>query len=51
LERGHGDLVHRHIRESWPSYAGRAIEPLVRDAIEALLPDPRFGAAEHVGAF
>ena len=51
LERGRGDTVHRHIRESWPSFAGRAIEPLVRDAIQALLPDPRFGDAEHVGAF
>lgn len=51
LERGRGDVVHRSIRESWPSFAGRAIEPLVRGAIEALLPDPRFGGAEHVGGY
>jgi hypothetical protein len=51
LERGRGDLVHSHIRQSWASFAGRAIEPLVRDAIGALLPDPRFGAAEFVGSF
>ncbi len=51
IERGRGDLVHRQIRESWPSFAGRAIEPLIRGAIQALLPDPRFGDAEFVGSF
>ncbi len=51
LERGRGDLVHREIRQSWPSFAGRAIEPLAREAIGALLPDQRFGAAEEVGSF
>jgi hypothetical protein len=51
LERGRGDIVYRQIRESWPSFAGRAIEPLIRGAVEALLPDPRFGGAEFVGAF
>ncbi len=51
LERGRGDIVHRHIRERWSAYAGHAIEPLVRDAIQTLLPDPRFGAAEYVGSF
>jgi uncharacterized protein len=51
LERGRGDLVHRQIRDSWQSFAGQAIEPLAREAIGALLPDGRFGAAEHVGSF
>lgn len=51
LERGRGDIVYRHIRDSWTSFAGRAIEPLVRDAIQAMLPDPRFGDAELTGAF
>jgi uncharacterized protein len=51
LERGRGDIVNRHIRESWASFAGRAIEPLIRNAIQSLLPDPRFGGAEFVGAF
>jgi AAA+ ATPase superfamily predicted ATPase len=51
LERDRGDIVHRRIRELWPSFAGRAIEPLIRNAVGALLPDPRFGAAEFVGAF
>jgi uncharacterized protein len=51
IERGRGDLVHRQIRESWPSFAGRAIEPLIREAIQTLLPDPRFGDAEFAGSF
>ncbi|MGH2833685.1 MAG: ATP-binding protein [Solirubrobacteraceae bacterium] len=51
LERGRGDIVYQHIRESWRSFAGRAIEPLARNAIQTMLPDPRFGGAEYVGAF
>jgi AAA+ ATPase superfamily predicted ATPase len=51
LERGRGDIVYRRIRESWTSFAGHAIEPLVRSAIEALLPDERFGGAQFVGSF
>ncbi len=51
IERGRGDIVYRHIRESWSPFAGRAIEPFVRGAIQTLLPDPRFGGAEFVGAF
>ncbi len=51
LERGRGDIVYRQIRDSWRSFAGHAIEPLVRDAIQALLPDGRFGGAEFVGSF
>lgn len=51
LERGRGDIVQRHIRESWRSFAGHAIEPVVRGAVQALLPDRRFGGAEFVGSF
>jgi uncharacterized protein len=51
LERGRGDVVYRQIRDSWSSFAGRAIEPLIRDAIQAMLPDRRFGSADFVGAF
>ncbi len=51
LERGRGDIVYRHIKERWRTFAGRAIEPLVRRAIQGLLPDPRFAGAEFVGSF
>jgi len=51
LERGRGDIVYRHIKERWRTFAGRAIEPLIRSAIQGLLPDPRFAGAEFVGSF
>jgi AAA+ ATPase superfamily predicted ATPase len=51
LERGRGDIVHQHIRDSWTSFAGHAIEPLVRSAIQTMLPHERFGGAEFVGSF
>jgi AAA+ ATPase superfamily predicted ATPase len=51
LERAGEQIVHQRIRDSWTSFAGRAIEPLVRDAVRRLLPDPRYGGAEFVGAF
>lgn len=51
IERGRGDLVHRQIRESWGAFSGRAIEPLIRSAIQSLLPSERFGEAQWVGAY
>jgi uncharacterized protein len=51
LERGRGDIVYRQIRASFRSFAGRAVEPLVRDAIQTMLPEERFGGSEFVGAF
>ena len=38
------------IRESWTSYRGAAIEPIVRASLERILPDPRLGAARFVGS-
>ena len=51
VARGRGDLVAADIDYAWQDYAGSAIEPLVRSAIERLLPDPRFGEARLVGAY
>jgi AAA+ ATPase superfamily predicted ATPase len=51
LERGRGGTVLHGIREAWPSYAGQAIEPLVRAAIERMLPDPRLAGAQFVGGY
>lgn len=51
VERDRGELVVEDIRRSWPDYRGRAVEPLVRDAIERMLPDERFGAARYVGGY
>lgn len=50
-ERGRGDLVVERILAGWSGYRGRAVEHLVREAVERLLPDPRLGRARHVGSF
>jgi hypothetical protein len=51
IERGRGDLAHKEIRAQWQTYAGQAIEPIVRGAVESLLPDARFAEAQFVGGF
>lgn len=51
IERGRGELVVEEIKNSWADYRGKAIEPLIRDAIERLLPDERFGGARYVGGY
>jgi hypothetical protein len=52
IERGRGALLIEEFRTGWPSFRGRAVEPLVRDSLERLLPDgERFGSARHVGAY
>lgn len=51
IARGLGDVVAAEIAQSWQKYAGEAVEPLVRDCVQRLLPDPRLGAARHVGSF
>jgi uncharacterized protein len=52
IARGRGDLVAADIDRSWQDYAGTAVEPLVRDAIERLLPDEdRFGRTRYVGGY
>lgn len=50
LERGRSDLVVAAILQQWPDYRGRAIEPIVREAVARLLP---FGDvdAHTVGAY
>jgi len=51
IERGRSCLVTPLIRRDWPTYRGRAIEPLVREAIELLLPDDRVTGARYVGGY
>lgn len=41
IERGRGDRVMSAIETSWTSWRGRAIEPVIRDALERLSP-PQF---------
>lgn len=51
IERGRGELVVEEIRRTWTDYRGKAVEPLIREAIERLLPDERFGGARYVGGY
>jgi AAA+ ATPase superfamily predicted ATPase len=51
VERGRGSLAVELVRRDWNAYRGRAIEPLVRAAMERMLPDERFGAARYAGAY
>lgn len=52
IERGRGALLLERFKRTWPTFRGRAIELLVRESLERLLPDvERFGAARHVGSY
>jgi AAA+ ATPase superfamily predicted ATPase len=51
VQRGRGDVVLDAIKKDWLSYQGRAIEPIIRRAVEKLLPDARFGDAMFVGGY
>jgi len=41
----------QRIMDSWSAFRGRAIEPIVRVCIERMLPDERFGRANHLSAY
>lgn len=52
IERGRGALLVDRFEQGWPSYRGRAIEHVVREALELALPDERrFAAARYVGGY
>jgi AAA+ ATPase superfamily predicted ATPase len=52
IERGRGSLLLEHFERDWQSYRGRAIEHVVRDGIERMLPDEkRFAEARYVGGY
>lgn len=51
IERGRGDLTLQRIRSNWTSWRGRAVEPLVREALARLLPDANLPAAPAIGGY
>jgi DNA-binding transcriptional ArsR family regulator len=51
IERRRGDITLGRVRSGWSSYRGRAIEPLVREALARLLPDDQLPAAAAVGGY
>lgn len=44
IERGRGDRVLARIGASWASWRGRAVEPVIREALERLAPPVVVGA-------
>ena len=51
IERGRGDQTAARVKRDWSVYRGMAIETIVRDAIERMLPDERFGDARLAGSW
>jgi len=51
IERGRGRVAVSAIMSDWSTYRGRAIEYLVREGIDELLPDERFGEALVTGSY
>ena len=52
IERGRSDLAQDRVNRSWLAWRGRAIEPLVRQALLRLaMTDDRLGAAGHVSGW
>lgn len=51
LERGRADLALETIRTSWPSWRGRAIEPVIRESLLRLRGEPLIDSSGTVGGF
>ncbi len=51
IDRGRGDLALQRAHDDYPTWRGRAIEPVVRDALERLLPDERWPEVRAVGGW
>ncbi|HEY3871240.1 MAG TPA: ATP-binding protein [Actinocrinis sp.] len=51
IERGRADLALTRIKKSWTSWRGRAIEPLIREALARMLPDEKLPAAPAIGSY
>jgi hypothetical protein len=51
VERGRGDLVLVGIQQSWGTWRGRAVEPVIHDALSRIAPDLGFPEVAAVGAW
>ncbi len=51
IERGRGDRVLARIEQNWTTWRGRAIEPVIREALMRLSPIAGLLAADVVGGF
>jgi hypothetical protein len=51
VERGRGEILLERIERSWPSWRGRAVEPVIREFLLRLLPSERWPDTEAVGGW
>jgi uncharacterized protein len=51
IERQRTDDVVARIMDNWPTLRGKLIEPIVRDALERMLPDDRLPGARYIGSY
>ena len=51
IDRGRGGLALQRVTDSYTGWRGRAIEPVVRDALERLLPDTCWPEVRAVGGW
>ncbi|NEE02741.1 ATP-binding protein [Phytoactinopolyspora halotolerans] len=51
VERGRGDIATERIERGFAAWRGRAIEPVIRDALFRLLPDERWPNARAIGGW
>lgn len=51
IERGRGDRVLHRIETGWSSWRGRAVEPVVRESLNRMLPVNGLPTADVVGGF
>lgn len=51
IERGRADLALQQIEQSWTSWRGRAVEPVIRESVLRLLPDHGWAETGAVGGW
>ena len=52
IARGRPDLALARVRESWPEFRGRAVEPIIRASVERLvLDDPDLAGTGVIGGY
>jgi uncharacterized protein len=51
IERRRGDITLRRVKTGWSAYRGRAVEPVIREALARLLPDGQLPVAPAVGGY
>jgi hypothetical protein len=52
IARGRPDLALARVRESWPEFRGRAVEPIIRASVERLvLDDPDLAGTGAIGGY